>query len=188
MTAPLIQHIEQHLGRIEGGWSKDAHGQALPVQVVLLGKSPVAGAKVLCTLGLSNVALGVGDGARRLREELVVMFREEDGERNLPAVLQQLAMEALSRDRAYSVGDVIGPRDELRTGSALSAFYVALPVYMPDSFQVCRTAPEPIVFGWLVPITRSEAKFIEARGADAFEDLLEAAEPDLLDFGRSGIA
>ncbi|MGE0398268.1 MAG: suppressor of fused domain protein [Kofleriaceae bacterium] len=187
MTIPLIKHCEDHLGSIVSGWSRDAAGTPLSVQVALFESSPLPGVQVLCTLGLSNVPLCAGGGTLRLRQELVAMFRETDGPRNLPAILQQLATEALSNDAALVLGDVIGPRGELRTGATVSALYTALPVYLPDSFHVCRSTPEPVVFGWMVPITDAEAVFARTRGRDAFESLLESVDPDLLHTSRASM-
>jgi hypothetical protein len=122
-----------------------------------------------------------------LRQELVAMFREADGHRNLPGILQELAAEAITKGSAYSLGDVVGPRGELRVGANVSAVYTALPVYLPDSFHVCRSTPEPVVFAWMVPITDAEAVFARTRGRAAFEDALEATDPDLLDYSRGSI-
>ena len=90
----LIQHFEKHLGPVVSGWTKGANQQQLPFQVVLMQTSPIEGARVLTTLGLSNVALRVGSTSRRLRQELMFMFRASDGPRNLPGVLQQVGLEA----------------------------------------------------------------------------------------------
>ena len=187
MTPSLIKHCEDCLGPIVSGWSKDATGAPLPFQVALFERSPLPGVRVLSTLGLSNVPLRVGQGTRRLRQELVAMFRDPDGPRNLPGLLQQLGTEALRKDAAYALGDVVGPRGELRLGANVSALYTALPVYLPDSFQVCRSTPDPVVFAWMVPITDAEAVFATTRGRDAFEAALESAAPDLLDVSRKSI-
>jgi hypothetical protein len=187
MTPPLIKHYEDHLGSIVSGWSTDAAGARLPFQVALVDQGPLAGVRVLCTLGLSNVPLLVGQGTRRLRQELVALFRESDGPRNLAGILQQLGTEALAQDAAYAPGDVVGPRGELRAGATVSALYTAVPVYFPESFRVCRSTPEPVVFAWMVPITDAEAMFVRTRGRDAFEGALELADPDLLDMSRGSI-
>lgn len=187
MTPPLIQHCEDHLGSIVSGWSTDSSGARPPFQVALFEKSPLPGVRVLCTLGLSHVPLRVGQGTRRLRQELVAMFRETEGPRNLPGILQQLGIEALGRDAAYALGDVIGPRGALRIGATVSALYTALPVYLPESFHVCRSTPEPVVFAWMVPITDAEAVFARDRGRDACEDALESVDPDVLDTTRNSI-
>jgi hypothetical protein len=117
------------------------------------------------------------------------MFRTSDGARNLPGVLQQLGTEALVKDQAYGLGDVLGPRGELRVGSIMEALYVAPPVYLPESFHVYRPHDgEPVVMGWLVPISASEAEFVRVHGASRFDDELGRHDPDLLDFDRRPIA
>jgi len=184
----LIEHLETHLGQIVGGWDRDADGNKSPIQVVHFEKCPMPGARVLTTLGLSKFALGYRDGSRRLRQELVMMCREADGYRNLPGILHDVALEALSKDRACAVGDVLGPRGELVTGSPLEALYVTLPVYLPETFHIFKGDEYSIVFAWLVPITASEANLVRSKGRIAFEDVLEKFDPDMLDFARPSIA
>lgn len=184
----LIHHLETHLGRIVGGWSQDAEGGKLPFQVVLFDKSPISGTKVLATLGLSAASLRLGDSGKKVRQELVMLFREAFGYRNLPGIMQQVGLTAIKKGKAYSAGEVIGPRGELVTGTQLEALYVAVPVYLPDDFHVYRPrAGDPIVFGWLVPITAKEASFVRDRGWAAFEEELERQNPDLLEFGRTSM-
>jgi len=187
MIPPLIKHCEDHFGSIVSGWSTDAAGVRLPFQVALFEKSPLPGVRILCTLGLSNVPLRFGQGPRMLRQELVALFREVEGFGSLPGILQQLGNEALEKDAAYILGDVIGPRGALRAGATVSAFYVALPVYLPDSFHVCRSTPEPVVFAWMVPITDTEAAFARTCGRHAFESIVESTDPNLLDTSRESI-
>jgi hypothetical protein len=184
----LVHHLEAHLGQISCGWSLDAEGRKLPFQVVLFEKGPIPGTRTLSTLGLSDARLRIGASGKRIRQEFVMLIRERFGCRNLPGILQQLALEALEQDRGYVRGDVIGPRGQLVEGSAHEALYVAVPVYFPDDFHVFRPpAGEPIVFAWLVPITAEEARFIRDRGWAEFEDELEKQDPDLLDFGRASV-
>lgn len=184
---PLIKHCEDHLGLIASGRATDEAGERLPFQVVSFEEGRIEGTGVLSTLGLSNFPLRTDEGTSWLRQELVAMFRLSDGPRNMPGVLQQLGMEALRRERAFALGEVLGPRGKLREGATVSAFYVALPIYLPDSFHVCRSTPEPVVFAWLVPITDEEAEFVRTRGRDAFEDALESADPDVFDLSRGSI-
>lgn len=186
MTPPLIKHYEDHLGQVVAGWSADEEGRAMPFQVVRF-QGPISGVNVLGTAGISSVPLVLGQGTRVLRQELVLMFRADDGAQNLPGVLQQLGTDALAKNAAYSLGEVIGPRGPIVDGATVCAFYVATPVYLPDSFQVCRETPEPVVIAWLVPITDDEAKFVRAKGREAFERALELADPDLLDLRRASI-
>lgn len=194
MTAPLLTHLEDHLGRIENGWAVEVPDSRLRLQVVLFQGSPLGfegrplvGVRAISTLGLSHTPLRVGDRGRRLRQELVAMFKESDGHGRLPAVLLDLALSALRRDVAYAPGDVVGPDEDLRISPVAAAFYTALPNYLPDSFQVCRATPEPVVLAWMVPVTDAEARYARTRGRDAFESVLESADPDVLDVSRQSI-
>jgi hypothetical protein len=185
--AGLIRHLEDHLGRITRGWRTGEHGGPLPFDVVELERSPLAGVKVLSTVGLSKTPLCVAGATKHLRQEYVAMFRESDGARNMPALLQQIGTEALAKGRGHMIGDVLGPRGPLRAGATVSALYVAMPVYLPESFASCREGDEAIVFAWLVPITAAEAHYIREHGSHAFEDLMERLDPDVLDLERQGI-
>jgi len=187
-TPALMKHIEDHLGPILAGWTTDPDGNKQPFQIVICN-SPVAGAKVLLTLGLSSKPLWTeAQGLRR--QEMLMMFRETDKPRSLPVVLQELALQAWSRDQAFALGDVIGPRGPIVEGGTVSAFFVAPPAYLPESFAFVRgigPVRATVLFGWLVPIAETEAAFVRANGAEAFEDELMSSSPDLLDFRRASI-
>jgi hypothetical protein len=187
-VAEFVDHIERCLGPIQKGWSKYADGQRLSFQVILAGGGPITGAQLLLTLGLSDTPLRVGKTPRRLHQELMFMIRASDGPRNLPGLLQQVALEALTKDEAYGVGDVLGSRGELYAGSPLEALFVALPVYLPDSFHVFRAeGSDPIVIGWLVSVTASEAALAQSSSSSALEDQIVRFDTDLLDFERESI-
>ena len=184
----LVQHLEGHLGRMSSGWSRDATGKKLPFQVGLFDDGPIAGTGGLATLGISHEVLRLGAGARTGRQELVMLYRHGASYRNLPGILQQVGMRALHDKRCYLRGEVIGPNGPLTDGSRLEALYVAVPVYLPDSFQVFRPADgDPVVMAWLVPITAREARFVGEQGWEAFEHELQEEDPDLLDMTRESM-
>ncbi len=183
---PLVRHLEQHLGRIAAG-CRDPVGPPSAVQIVLFDDPPIEDAHVLSTLGLSGARLRRGDTEKWIRQELVLVFRAADGAGNFGAILHDLAEEALRRERGYDLREVIGPRGPLREGATVSAFYVSAPTFLPDTFAVCRDGESAIAIGWLIPITGSEARYARQHGADAFEEQLERAQPDLLDLRRASI-
>jgi hypothetical protein len=186
--ASLIEHLEKYLGAIDCGWSVSAEGDAMDFQVVkfaLPGSHQVA----YSTLGLSKIPLRSTVSGKMIRQELFLLAPEGFGDQNIPAVLQNVAAEAIGLDRAYLRGEVIGPRGSLFDGLPFTAFYVTLPVYLPDSFQQFQgDEGHTVVFGWLVPITASELQFVAAHGWEKFEDLLEQRNPDLVDYARSAVA
>jgi hypothetical protein len=184
----LVDHFESFLGLITSGWSKDADGNRVPFQVVTFEAGPIEGTRTFATLGLSHRRLALGAAGRTFRQELVMLAREEFGRRNLPGLLQQVGLQAIASGRGYLKGEVLGPRGQLFEGTALEAFYVAIPVYFPDGFHVFEPPTgDPIIVAWLVPITAREAQFVRDRGDEAFEDELLKHDPDLLDFQRASI-
>jgi hypothetical protein len=185
-VSSFIDHLEAVLGPIAGGVKP---GDAAPsVQIVFFERGPIEGARALATLGLSHHTLALGTAGRTVRQELVMLYREQDGPRTLPGVLHQVAMGALEQHRGFLRGEVIGPRGPLVEGATCEALYVAAPVYFPDELHVFQPeVGDPIVVAWLVPITCSEAHFITHHGWEAFEDRLEARDPDLLALDRPGI-
>ena len=69
----------------------------------------------------------------------------------------------------------------------MEAFYVSVPSYLPDDFAVCDSREGLVVFIWLVPISRSEADWIDGHGWDPFETLLEKHDTDLCNLYRAPI-
>ena len=55
----------------------------------------------------------------------------------MPGILQQVGLGVLAAERPLLRGEVVGPNGPLLPGSAMEAFYLALPVYLPDEFAWC---------------------------------------------------
>jgi suppressor of fused protein SUFU len=182
----LLDHLELHCGETIGGFS-ERHQE---FQVIQLPRGPVKGSATLATLGLSHhVMHSSSGGGKRFRMELVMLFRESEGRRNLPGVLQQAGAQALRHHHGLLRGDVIGPWGPLQDGATVEALYSSVPVYFPESFHE-YTPPDgtlPIVLLWMVPVTASEAAFVRQAGWEAFETELERQDPDLLDMRRGAI-
>lgn len=179
----LTDHIESHLGSIEAGWSKNVQGWDMPFQVVRCGDGFGAGTVAFTTLGLSRCRLASPMSDKLIRQELVcAVYSTEAG--HVPALLQTLGSEMLARRHPLLRGDVISLPGHLFPNSAMRAVYISLPVYLPDSFEVYEPGSVDTVMSWVVPITEGEAQFVSSHGWDAFEDLLEAQDPNLLDVRR----
>jgi len=184
----LIEHYEKDLGTIQHGWSQDASGIEMPFQVVECYGGVIKEIASFATLGLSKCELSSPNSTKIIRHELLLAAPLSFGTKNIPGVLQQVGNDAISRQCAYLRGDVIGPRGQLFEGTNFEAFYVAIPVYFPDSLKFVRGEEGyDIVIAWLVPITRPEAIFIRKQGWEEFEELLEQKDPNLFDFKRTSI-
>jgi Suppressor of fused protein (SUFU) len=183
----VIGHIEKFCGPIVQGWSCDADGNEMPFQVAQMQGGPIAGTTTYSTLGLSKIPLLARNSDRVIRHELVMLSRSNAIPKNMPSLLQEVAMEAVQRNVAYVRGEVIGPRRSLFRGSTVTALYVAIPVYFPQDFSTVEYDVGRAIFAWLVPITGQEVSLINEIGWDEFETRLAGQDPDLLDFGRPSI-
>lgn len=180
--------MESHLGEIEYGWNKDAENNILPFQVVKYTKGPFSGTVTYSTLGLSGQTLVSPVSNKPIRQELIFVSYATFGDKNIPAILQQVCLEAINNKRAYLRGDIIGPYGPMFEHSSLEALYSSIPVYFPETFYTFEVDGDlPIVQTWLFPITFNEAKLIEENGWDEFENRLEELDPDLIDFRRQSI-
>lgn len=185
----ILDHLENHLGPIEGGWSKAPAGQQTSVTVVRLGGGQLKGCRVFATVGLSNHTLASRVSSKLIRQELVFIAKGEFGDRNIPGLLDQAAVEAIETHKAYLRGDILGPRGPLFNEGAMEALYVGIPVYLADSFASFRRDDgDTTVLAWLVPIAAGEARFVATAGWEAFEDELVKLDPDLADPLRPPIA
>ncbi len=178
--AGLVEHLEHYLGDIEVGWSNDPDGTALSFQVVRFAPGALPGCVVFSTLGLSSTALPSRQSDKLVRHEFMMIMPERLREGPVPGLLQQTGLDVLSSGSALLRGDVVRPRGPLFAMSRMEALYAAIPVYLPDKFGQFND----VVLVWLVPVSRSEADFVTARGWPAFEDQLVDVDPDLTDVDR----
>jgi hypothetical protein len=184
----LPAHLESFLGPIDGGW-RDCDGTKWPFQVVRFSGGPITGARTFVTLGFSFTLLHSPECEGEFRLELMIMARQSFGDRNIPALLHQIGMYAVSSKHGYLRGSVLGPNGRIFEGSEMEAFYVTVPTYLPDEFaEFAHCEHYGGSIAWLIPIYRSEATFVSEQGWNAFEDLLLKFDPDVLDFQRPAIA
>jgi hypothetical protein len=180
----LIAHLERHLGEIDTGWRANQAGE-VPFSIVRFTHAPGAHFVAYSTLGLSHAALASPEPAKHIHHELIMLVPPSLEAGRVASILEQAGSEALDSGTAYLRGEVIGPRGPLFPNSQLEALYVAIPVYLPDEFAVCRENGRDIVLAWLVPIANDEAAFVATHGWKAFEDRLVELDPDLVDLHRT---
>lgn len=179
----LVGHLESTLGQIEAGWRIGQSGQQTAFQVARFAAGPVgldSEARAFSTLGLSRHLLGNKNTDRTYRVELLALAQPDAPEAPIVSFLADVGEDMLRSHGALLHGAVIGARGPLFPGSAMTALYVAPPVYFPDSFSNF----DDIVIAWLIPITGGEASFVSSRGWREFEDRLVEQDPDLTNFWR----
>jgi hypothetical protein len=180
----MLDHLESFLGPTEGGY-EDPAGDACAFQIVDFTGGPVAKARTYCTLGLSEYLLEQPDHTS-IRLELMFVAQDTHGPMSIPALVHDLAVEAIARHRAYVRGEVIGPRGPLFPDSELEAIYVTAPMHLPTEFNYIDTEDgEPCIIAWLLPITCSEVAFIHSNGWESFEGMLVEHQPDVFDMFRT---
>jgi hypothetical protein len=183
----LIAHLEQYLGPIEEGYTKDADGVPMPFQITLFGSGPGPGTVSFATVGLNRYGLASPSTGRELHLELLMHVPDALRDGPIPALLHQVAMGMLADGRALVRGQVLGPHGPILPGSAMEGFYVTMPSYYPDEFASTEEDGQAIAIAWLVPISAREAKYVAKRGFDAFEDRLAEHDPDLTDLNRPSL-
>jgi hypothetical protein len=182
----LIAHLESFLGPISRGARGDGSTPAGLQVVWFADDTPFPGATTLATLGLSRHRLSQPSGD--LRQELMLHLPTTGQPANAAGVLFQLAGELLATHRGLPRGELVGPRGRLFAGTAMTALYVTVPVYLPDEFAVCDSSTGPIVLTWLVPVTDAEVQYVRIHGWRALETAFESEDPDLTDLSRASIA
>lgn len=184
----LVAHLERRLGKLVYGWSSGPDGEPLPFQVARFEGGRSGEVLSFATIGLSQSPATSPVSGRPLRLELVLSVHEWIGERNLPAVLQQVGRTMLATGDAIVRGEVIEMEGNVVSGAGPSALYATLPVYFDDAFATCRCEDgSDVAIVWLVPVYPSEVALIRAEGWDAFEDLVERRDPDLWDPTRDPV-
>jgi len=181
----FIDHIEKYLGPIQRGWKTSPDGDLMKFQVIQCLGGQIAQARVYCTLGLSDFPLRSAASDKLIRQELLMAVPESFGERNVPALVQQLGLEVLKRESAYLAGEVIERYNPIFSGKPFYAYYTAIPIILPEEFRTYTFDDgDQMVFAWMVPITKLEAAYARSKGWDKFETLLEGKNADLVDLDR----
>ncbi len=169
----LPDHLEAHLGTIQGGWRTAPDGVPLGFQVVELhGGVPL-------TCAYATLGLGVHTG-----QELVLLVPDDADLDGWPAaVLIQVAADVLDRHAPLPWRGLVSYEGAL-LGSDKTTLYVAQPTFADDAFAVCKEPFGTVAIAWLVPVTAAEADHVRTHGAEAFEDLLVEQEADAIDVFR----
>lgn len=187
-TSSFAAHLSAFLGPPVGCWPVDPNGHRMPFQIRAFAGGPVRRVVTYATAGLWKKPLAGKEPGVRVREELLLMVRDTPDAELLPGILLQVVAEALGEKRAWMPGDVIGPRGPLLPDAEAQALYVSAPSYLPDAFHLWRGPNgERVGVLWLVPITRAEAAFVRKHGSAAFEEVLVAEQPDLLNVMRTSV-
>ncbi len=181
MNDQLPSFVEAILGPIEQGWPCTDD-----IFIVRFDDQPFPQAKTFATLGLHRHLLQAS--GREYRQELLFSAWNDESDDAICRFLAQFVLNVMLRDHQPLLrGEVVGPSSPLLPGSAMTAIYASIPVVFDEQLSVYRETTPPTIFIWLIPIRTEEAQFVEQHGWSAFEDQLEAVNPDLLDLKRKSV-
>ena len=131
----LVDHYERYLGAIQHGWKCPEEAGGKLVQIVECHGGTLGGVSTFATLGLGQFELTSAVSDKVIHHELMIIAPEKFGPQNIPAILQQVASEAIRARRAFLRGDVVGPRGTLFADRRFESLYVAIPVCLPEAFR-----------------------------------------------------
>ena len=184
MNSTYLEHLERHLGPIGQKIVSADPGARMGFQILSFQGKPFTESTTIVTAGLGGHVMRQASG-REIRQELVVCSYRENADVFFAGVIERVARQLVDTHVSLQRGQVIGPRGPLVKGSALEAVVCCSPWYWEESFSRFDGLNPPVMLVWLVPISPGEAEYIRRFGIDAFEVLLAAEEPDLLDLNRS---
>ena len=183
----VLTHLEDYFGGVSNTWSCDEDGAKFKFTIAQFAGGPIKNIDTYSTIGLSDVAMKSRVSKKLIRHELFIMKRPSE-HKNVPALLLQIGMDAIKKEQPYLRGDVICKPGRLFDNSEMVSLFITNSMYMPSSFGECiSTTGAPVVFAWLVPITRGEALFVHDNGWRKFEDKIVELETDLLDVQRASM-
>jgi hypothetical protein len=184
----LAEHLESHLGAVLHEWAEMPDLLGMGVRIRQHHSAPHGVALTLATLGLSKHALRSANSGETIHQELLFFASRPAEPFNLPALLAQIVNLTISRTRAISSGDILGPAGELLKNSRMEALCAVSPILVPPEFVAEEENGRGIGFVWLLPITAGEATWAREHGWQAFEEELDRQLPDKLDWYRGEMA
>lgn len=124
-----------------------------------------------------------------MRQELIIAVPDSFGNRNIPALLQQLGLTALAHNCAFLRGEVIAKAHPVFLNLQFFGFVAAQPAFAEDDeFAEYMTEDgRSIVLVWMIPIFRNEIEFIRNQGWDRFESEVIQGGADLVELDRCSV-
>ena len=174
----VVEHLERYLSEIKSGIKCLDRRYHLSVSV--FPSQPYEGLTTFSTLGLNRYDLNY-----KSRFELIFTCSEEWNKEKIAAFLSGVAEYLIDNRKPILRGEIIQLPRGIIEGSKMDALYVSAPFYFDDDFQVCYGEHYNIVFPLLVPLYKQEAKLVEKKGWNAFEQfLLDNKVGNLSDMNR----
>ena len=170
MTVP--EHIEHYLGKITHGIkSNNSNG----VNAVIFPSVPENALTTYVTLGLSKYDLNY-----KSKFELVFVSSDKEEQGNLANMLIWIADLIIQKSRPVLCGEIVYLPQTISKNTKMNCLLVYTPFYFEDNFQVAKTQNGNVVFPLLIPIYIEEAKLIQEKGIESFENFLSSIQANNL--------
>lgn len=187
-SSPITDHFDTYLGEIVEGWrtpgENGGHGS---FSLAKFSLKPSPNWTVLGTYGLSRDVLTQGEG-RSLRQELLIVWPEEEIGDSLLSHLNAVGQTVQQTGEMIGRGALLAiPQQPLLSSGGDKpwvAWYVSMPLFLPEKGILLDTIEPPLVLTWLMPVYADEADYIESEGADAFDQLILANRETYFNYPR----
>jgi hypothetical protein len=133
---------------------------------------------VYVTVGAAGVADGDG------REFFILSPAESPRHVETLAMVASFHADARSR---LSIGRTVNIGRPWIEGAAAGHFLVSLPYPYGPVLEHCVAPGRHVQVLWLVPITEAEVRYVGERGLEAFEQLLETSQVDVISPSRRSL-
>lgn len=179
----IYEHIEHYLGPITKSWSlKD---QSPELQVLKFDNELKENVSTYVTLGLSNTILSLGQ--KNVRHEFVFAAYDSFNSEDIASFLLTFSLHVKETGKGMLRGEFVEGKP-LISNVKSTGVYASIPVFWDENFQVFNGMIPPVAIVWLMPLLKDEALFIQQKGWNQFEDILEKAECDFWDLNRGPIS
>jgi len=188
----ISRRVRQHLEGVLGTpfRASTAHdvtrGIVAAFGVATFRDQPVEGAFTLVTVGLSEHLLP-GDESEPVRQELLVCAWDRFFGDALYQAFFSMADLVLEDGTRIDPGTVYELPERIADAMGSHRFFAYPPCYHPEELQPIQLDDGEVEIRWLIPIAPEESDFVEREGAEAFDDLLELENPDLMDLDRGSV-
>lgn len=182
-----IEHLEKHCGEIKGSLELEDMMQE-NIQFLKFENAPTDNTYTATSLGLLWNSLQFEDG-RIAHQEVMMSVKQPEAEEDVIELLWRLTTHALETGQAFELGEFYSMPETVFGQYGFAGVYVTAPFYFDESFFIHHgdasfDEPEHVLPVWFVPIFESEADYLEQQGMDAFDEIMDATEDELLDLAR----
>jgi hypothetical protein len=161
-------------------------GDSFPVHIHCFADQPCEGATTCCTIGLSEKLFSQDDGTS-IRFELLFTAYVDSLKNELNSHFFSVVKWLMQKQEMLLSGEILDMEEPLAPGSEVTGFWFYAPIYFPDELNVFDETEPNVIFVWAIPVSAAEMSYLEQNGPDAFSELLEKQDPDLIDIYRPSV-